>query len=217
MKVYFLSGMCVNCKVFNEIKLPAGYEKHYIEWQIPEENETLDEYTHAMAKEIDISQAFILIGYSLGGIIMQEMNKFLKPEINILISSMKSEEEIPPLFRIARKTRIIKHVPKRLYAVNKSISNLFTHLVYDMPIDHIEECVTYTSPEYMKWTTYQITNWKPTIEINNLYHIHGTKDQVFPYRQIQNVYTIEDGDHLMVMKKAEEVNKIINEIILKRG
>lgn len=92
---------------------------------------------------------------------------------------MKSADEIPPLFRIAKKTGITKNLPKRLYATNKSISNLFTHLVYDMPIDDIEQCVTYTSPEYMKWASYQITYWRPGIKINNLYHIHGTKDQVF--------------------------------------
>jgi len=215
MKVYFLSGMCVNCKVFDKIKLPADYEKQYIEWHIPEEDETLEEYTQSMANDIDTSKPFILIGYSLGGIIMQEMNKFLKPEKNILISSMKSADEIPPLFRIAKKTHITKHLPKQLYATNKSISNLFTHLVYDMPIDDIKQCVTYTSPEYMKWTSYQIIHWEPTIKIENLYHIHGTKDQIFPCKQIQNAFFIEGGDHLMVMKKAEEVNKILNEIILK--
>ena len=215
MKVYFLSGMCVNCKVFDKITLPAGYEKQYIEWHIPKDDETLEEYTRAMANNIDTNQPFILVGYSLGGIIMQEMNKFLNPEKNILISSMKSIDEIPPLFRIARKTRITKHLPKQLYITNKSISNLFTRLVYNMPIDDIEKCVTYTSPEYMKWASYQITHWEPTIKIDNLYHIHGTKDQVFPYKQIQNAFFIEDGDHLMVMKKAEEITKILNEIILK--
>ncbi len=82
-----------------------------------------------------------------------------------------------------------------------------------MPIDDIEQCVTYTSPEYMKWASYQITHWEPTIKIENLYHIHGTKDQVFPGKQIQDALFIEDGDHLMVMKKAEEVNRLLSEIL----
>lgn len=167
-----------------------------------------------MTKTIDTTKPFIIIGYSLGGIIMQEMNRFLKPEKNILISSIKCTEEIPPLFRLVKKIQLGKRLPKRLYTVNKTISNLFTHLVYDMPINDIEQCVTYTSASYMKWATHQITNWVPSIECRNLYHIHGTKDQVFSYKPIQNVYAVEDGDHLMIMKKAEEVNKIINSIIL---
>ncbi len=214
MVVYFLSGMCVNCKVFDKISLPVGYQKQYIEWYIPEDNETLEEYTQKMAKAIDTTKPFIIVGYSFGGIIMQEMNYFLKPEKNILISSIKSESEIPSLFRLAKKIQSAKHFPKRLYSVNKAISNLFTHLIYNMAIDDIEQCVTYTSPSYMKWTTHQITSWTPTVKCKNLYHIHGTKDQVFSYKPIQNAYSIENGDHLMIMKKAEEVNKIINSIIL---
>ena len=215
MKVYFLPGMCVNCKVFDKIELPAGYEKQYIEWHIPKSNETLAEYVQEMAKSIDRNKPFILVGYSLGGVIMQEMNKFLKPEKNILISSMKNADEIPPLFRVAKKTHITQHLPIQLYFVNKTLLNLFTHLVFDMPVEDVEQCVTYTAPEYMKWASYQITHWKPTIKIKNLYHIHGTNDQIFPYKQMQNVYTIEDGDHLMIMKKPEEVNRILREIILK--
>jgi hypothetical protein len=205
--------MCVNCKVFDKIELPTNYEKEYIEWHIPEKEETLEAYTRTMANSIDTTQPFMLVGYSFGGVIMQEMNKFLHPKKNILISSMKSIEEIPPLFRIVKKTHIVKCIPKILYTTNKSLSNLFTRLVYRMPMNDIEQCVTYTSPEYIKWTIYQITQWTPTVKIDNLYHIHGTKDQIFPCKYIRNAFFIEGGDHLMVMKKAKEVNRILNKII----
>jgi hypothetical protein len=92
MKVYFISGMCVNCKVFDSIILPDGYEKHYIEWNIPEGSETIEEYAFKLAERIDQSQPFIIIGYSLGGIVMQEMNKFLRPEKNILIYQKQDRE-----------------------------------------------------------------------------------------------------------------------------
>ena len=29
--VYFISGMCYNCKVFDKLRLPKGYKKAYIE------------------------------------------------------------------------------------------------------------------------------------------------------------------------------------------
>lgn len=215
MNVYFISGMCVNCKVFDRISLPLGFEKHYLEWLIPETDESLEFYTRRMAEHIDISSPYIIVGYSLGGIIMQEMNKFLDPQKNILISSVKHRDEIPDLFRLARKIRFGKLFPKRLYIVNKSISNLFTRLVYNMPIDDIERCVTYTSPNYMKWAVHQITNWIPHIECKNLYHIHGSKDQVFPHDKIRNMLTVNKGDHLMIMKRSEEISDLINNIITK--
>ena len=74
--VYFISGMCYNCKVFDKLRLPKGYKKAYIEWFIPSPDESLSEYAHKMAKMIDTSRPFILIGYSFGAVIMQEMTLF---------------------------------------------------------------------------------------------------------------------------------------------
>ncbi len=216
MNVYFISGMCVNCKVFDEIKLPEGYKKNYLEWYIPHENETLEEYTQNMAKGIDTSKPFVVVGYSMGAIIMQEMNKFLSPDKNVVISSMKAEDEIPRLFLLAKKIRFSDHFPKKWYAVNKRISNLFAQIVYKMTEQDVDKYVSYTSPEYMQWATSQIVNWTPSVECHNLHHIHGTKDQIFPYLQIRDVYTIEEGDHLMLLNKAEVVNKVLNDILLER-
>lgn len=48
-KVYFVSGMCNPCSVFDNIVLPEGYEKVYIEWLIPKEDELLEAYAIRMA------------------------------------------------------------------------------------------------------------------------------------------------------------------------
>ena len=213
INVYFISGMCVNCRVFDRIQLPAGYQKNYIEWYVPSMNESLEEYTRNMAKGIDTSKPFILIGYSLGAIVMQEMNRFLHPEQNIVLSSMKSEEEIPALFRLAKKSHLISILPKALFKTNKTITNLFSRIVYDMTPEEIERYITYTQPAYMKWATLQITNWKPTIQCENLYHIHGRKDQIFPCQKIKNVEILEGADHLMVLRRTEEINKTLANLL----
>ncbi len=214
MNVYFISGMCVNCKVFDCIELPPGFERKYMEWRVPAGNESLEEYARTLAEEIDSERLFMLVGYSLGGIVMQEMNKFMRPRRNILISSIKSKEEIPALFRIAKASHIPEYIPKELYVPHKNLSGLFIRLVYDMSVEEILRYVSCTSPEYMKWATCRITTWEPQVLCENLYHIHGTKDQIFPYRLIKDAYTIEGGDHLMVIKRADEVSRIFWEILL---
>lgn len=213
MNVYFISGMCVNCGVFDKINLPEGYIKHYIEWETPKKKESLDSYVERMASSIDQTQAFILIGYSLGGIVMQEMNKILSPKMNILISSIKEKSEVPALFRFAKSIRILKYVPAILFCPHQSLSVLFSKTVYGMSSSEIDEYVSYTSPNYMKWATCQITSWRPSEKCPNLFHIHGTKDQIFTHHRIDNAHIIEGGDHLMVLRKAEEINKIIEQII----
>lgn len=217
INVYFVSGMCNNCSVFDSIILPKGYNKKYIEWIIPDMNDTLEEYALKMAKDIDTSKPFVLVGYSFGANIVQEMNKFITPEKNIIISSMKRKEEIPAIFNFAHSIHFAERVPDKVLAATDFIINVFTKFIYNMPTDKITRYMIYTDPVYLKWSIRQITNWQPVDECKHIYHIHGTKDQIFPYDQISDdVYTIKGGDHLMVMERAHEVSDVISMILTKR-
>ena len=166
-----------------------------------------------MAERINTRKPFYLVGYSFGAVIMQEMNSFLSPEKNIIISSMKSEKEIPATFRLARTINFAENLPTRIYASTGFITNIFTRFVYSMPASLLKEYMTFLDPVYIKWSIHHITNWVPKQKIKNLYHIHGTKDQIFPFEQIENAYTVIDGDHMMVITRAEEVSKIIRDIL----
>lgn len=212
--VYFISGMCYSCCVFDKLKLPKGFKKVYIEWHIPHPDESLAEYTREMAKSIDRSKPFVLVGYSFGAVIIQEMNKFLTPLKSVIISSFKSEAEIPPLFRAVRMTNLVERVPRRIYSSTEFITNAFNRLVYHMPTAELAEVMTYVDPIYVKWAVKQITEWRPANKFLHLYHIHGTMDQIFPYEQIKKAFPVEDGDHLMVLKKADIVSSILSGVLL---
>lgn len=213
MNVYFISGLSANCKVFDRIDLPEGYKKIYIEWHIPQGDESLEEYSLEMAKSINRSKPFILVGYSLGGIVIQEMNKFLSPNKNIIISSIKAEDEIPPLFRLGRMINFAEHFPMHIFADHNYIIELFARMVYRARPEETMQILTYIDPIYMKWSISQILSWIPTIQCENLYHIHGTEDHIFPYKYIKDAYPIERGDHMMVMKKYKRINKILATIL----
>lgn len=214
VNVYFISGMCYNCSVFDKLKLPKGFKKKYIEWHIPRPDESLDEYAHTMAGKIDPSHPFVLVGYSFGAVIMQEIDRFLNPVKSIMISSFKSEDEIPNLFRAVRRTNLVERVPMRVYSSTEFITNAFNRFVYNMPTSELAQVMTYTDPAYIKWAVKQITEWVPGGSHKHLYHIHGTLDQIFPYEHIRNAFPVEDGDHLMVLKKAGIVSSILSGILL---
>lgn len=211
--VYFISGMCYNCKVFDSIILPEGYCKKYIEWIIPEPDMSLAQYAHKMAESIDANHDFVLVGYSFGAVIMQEMNRFLHPMKNIIISSFKDEKEIPLLFKAVKKTHLAKRIPLSTYSHTEFIVDAFNRLVYKKPTETLSEYMTVTDPLYMKWAVEAITQWAPANRCPNLYHIHGTKDQIFSYGQLTDVYPIEGGDHLMVLKDADAVSSILKKIL----
>lgn len=214
INVYFIPGMCYNCKVFDQLKLPAGFVKKYIEWHIPQPNETLSQYAHVMAKKIDSSHPFILVGYSFGAVIMQEMNRFLHPRKSIVISSFKAVEEIPLLFQTVKKIHLVERVPKKLFSQTDFITEAFNRFVYHAKNEDLAAYMTQTDSVYIRWAVKQITNWTPDIKCKHLFHIHGTADQIFPYDRLQNVFPVEGGDHLMVLKKANTVSAILASILL---
>lgn len=73
--------------------------------------------------------------------------------------------------------------------------------------------MTMIDPVYIRWSLRQITHWKPSVKLNNIYHIHGTRDQVFPYEQILDAKPIIGGDHLMVVKRAKEVSLALEDVL----
>ncbi len=215
--MYFISGMCYGCNIFDGIKLPTGFEKQYIEWLSPiDEEESLHQYSRQMAAKIDISRPFILVGYSFGAIIMQEMNSLISPAKNIVISSMKNEREIPKLFRMAEKTRFAELVPTSVFEATKFIMDIFSKTIYKLPIDLQIKYMTFTNPLYIKWAVHQITNWRPKFECLHLHHIHGADDQIFPAKQITKAHIVEGADHLMIITHGKEVNSFIDKVLLEK-
>lgn len=212
--VYFISGMCYNCSVFDKLRLPKGFRRNYIEWLIPFEDEPLRSYAKRMAAQINTRRPFVIVGYSFGAVIMQEMVRFLRPRKCIIISSFKSKDEIPSLFSVVKYTKLAEHVPKKLFEQTEFITNAFNRLVYNTGSDELGRYLTVTDPAYMKWAVEQITNWVPKYRTRNLYHIHGTEDQVFPFRNIKDVLPVEGGDHLMLVKKADTVSALLDSILL---
>ena len=213
--VYFISGMCYNCSVFDDIELPKGYKKKYIEWLIPHAEESLEAYAHRMSESINTKRKFILVGYSLGGVVAEEIAYQLHPKKIVLISTMKDEKEIPSLFHMAAKVNFANNIPMRMYKQTDFMIKLFNRYVYNLPTSALEGYMTVTDPIYIKWALHQITHWKPKRKLSSLYHIHGTKDQIFPHEQIINPISIKGGDHLMVIKRAKEISEILKSIMLK--
>lgn len=214
MNVYFISGMCANCHVFDQLKLPEGYTKQYIEWLIPSQDESLDTYLCRLIQMIDTTQPFVIVGYSFGGVMAQEISNILSPEKTILISSMKSVVEIPSQIRWSKKIRFADRIFKRVYFESRTIIDTYVRLMLGLTGEEAAHYISYTSFDYMYWSIKTISEWQPKGTYRNLYHIHGTKDRTFPRKQIKDVFFIEGGDHLMVVKQSEQVNTILAKILL---
>ncbi len=214
MKIYQVSGLGANQNAFKYLQINSGFETVFLPWLQPEKGETLEHYAQKMAEKINPDEEFILMGLSFGGIIIQEMNRFLNPKMNILISTVKNRSEMPAFMKISSRTYLHRLVPASFLTSEKGLSYTLFRKLYDAKMPDIDEFFEYRDPQYLKWSIDQIVNWQNQVEMKNFVHYHGDKDLVFPFSKLHDVERIPGGTHLMVVQKAKKLSEMINAKLL---
>ena len=212
--IYFIPGLGASSKIYEFIKLPENkFECHYLEWLLPLSNkESLQNYAQRMANLV-LHKNIILVGVSFGGIMTQEMSKFITVKKIILISSIKNLDEFPKRLKFLQKTKAYKLFPLKL------LNNIELFSVYSFGnyakkrIDLYKKYLSVRDEHYLDWALYNVLNWKPTITPKNILHIQGTADKIFPIKNIKDCISVKNGTHAMIIYKAKTISKIILENI----
>ncbi len=212
MKAYFISGLGADKKAFYKLKLPAGYEPVYLDWIAPLSKESLKDYAHRFSGFINDKEEFILVGLSLGGMIASEIARIKTPQKTILLSTASSSNEMPWYFRWAGKLGIQKIIPIGLYK-QVTIINHFMGSKSKADKAMVMSFVNQTDPSFIRWSINAILGWKQQERLSNSIHIHGNKDRLLPVRYTNASYIVKNGKHLMVLNKADEINKILAEVL----
>jgi len=208
--IYFMPGLGVGPEIFKKLTLLPEFELHYLEWKKPiSQEETLINYAMRMAGDVTHKKP-ILIGVSFGGILVQEMSKFIETQKIIIISSVKSKNEFPKRFKFASVSNIYKLFPTNIIANFENYSKFFIGKYLRKKAENYKKYLTVRDKTYIDWSIHNVLNWTQEIPLKNILHIHGTKDNVFPIRYIQNCEQIIDGDHAMIIIKAKRISEIIN-------
>lgn len=213
MIAYFISGQAADEKLFENLTLPSYINIRHVHWIEPLRKESLINYCKRLSKQIDQAGDFVLIGVSLGGVVTIELNKILKPKQTIIISSIATRFELGLFLEFIRFFQIHKIVPAGFYKWHTSVLDWFFGVKTKREKELLELYARNASKNYMKWAVNEILNWKNEIRPPNLFHIHGTKDRIFPYEKTHADVLIKDGTHLMVHNRAEEISKLITEKI----
>lgn len=210
--IYFVPGLAASTKIFQNLRFPEEkFELHYLDWLLPlSDSEKIEDYAKRMAALV-LDENPVLVGVSFGGIMVQEMSKFLKPKKIILISSVKCRSELPKRLKLIQKTWAYKLFP------SKSIKNFedFTAFAFgDFAKKRVKLYKEYLSVRdecYLNWAIYNVLYWKQKKPLKNILHIHGTSDHVFPIKHIKECIPIEKGTHIMVLNKAKVISKLISD------
>jgi pimeloyl-ACP methyl ester carboxylesterase len=213
--VYFMPGMSASPLIFEKIKLPEDrFSMHFLEWKLPETDESLKTYSARIAKEI-VHENPVLLGVSFGGIVAQEISKIIPIRKLIIISSVKSNREFPKKFKFAQATKVHKLFPTGWIANIEILQKLAFGENFKKKLISYEKYLTVRDKIYLDWALDTIVNWNQEQPLKQIIHIHGTKDLIFPVSNIKDCMVIKGGGHAMILSKAKWFNEHLPEIILK--
>lgn len=213
--VYCIPGLASDERVFSKINF-GDATVHHLSWKIPKGHETLEEYAAMLAADIRHERP-VLMGLSFGGIMAVEINKIIPVEQVILLASIKTEYEKPFYFRLSAALGLHKLLPARPPVFMDRFRN------YHLGVNSKEQnhLITgyrrHANPQYVKWAIDRIIHWKNRYVPENLVHLHGDRDHIFPIKYVHADHVIKDGGHLFLMNNWEETNAVLREYLLERS
>lgn len=215
IQVYFMPGLATDSSIFENIKLPADrFEIHYLEWIIPLKKETLQEYVYRMLKYIKHKDS-VLIGVSFGGVIVQEICKHIDVKRVIIISSVKCRDELPKRLKFAAKTGSYKLVPTSLLHYVDHFEKLAPNEFLKKRARLYKRYLAVRNKVYLDWAIEKMVCWNCETPGEDIVHIHGDKDLIFPYKNINNCITVKGGTHIMIINRYKWFNRYLPELIVK--
>jgi pimeloyl-ACP methyl ester carboxylesterase len=212
VKVYFISGLAADSRVFKNLRLPDGFEAVYLDWISPEKDEPLRHYAMRLAEKIDRSEKFILVGLSMGGMIAVEIANNISPVLIIIIASIPVSTQLPYYFRVGARLYLHRLIPVNLVKNAAIAKRLFTtETKEDKEI--LKTIIRESDPAFIKWALSAILKWENNKIPEKLIHIHGSRDELLLMKYTKPTHIIQKAGHLMVMNRAEEINRILKELL----
>src|SRR5580698_4340909 len=210
-KIYCISGLGADERVFDKLRI-EGVVLHYLKWLTPQKNETIENYSDRMGMQI-ADENPVLMAVSFGGMMAIEIAKQRPVQKIILISSVKSQKELPAWMRTCGRLHLNFLMP--VYSPKWFSPIADSYLGAENSDEkalakHFRKTV---SPIYLYWAVDKIINWQNNTRPSDIFHIHGTHDKTFPIKNIFPTHIIKNGGHFMIMNKAGEISSIIEGIL----
>lgn len=211
MNVYLIPGLGGDKRMYAG-QLAKFPDTKVLEFIDPLPKESISSYAKRLAEGINTKEEFILVGVSLGGILAQEIAVHYPPKKTIIISSVKTTEELPVWMRIFKYIPIPKLIPGSLYLWMfmiliwfKTIGSKSNHI-----LANLKNMARDANPKFVYWAANQVVRWKNPIHDFKAYHIHGNRDYLFPMYRIKNLdIRIEGGTHAMILTHVLKINEAL--------
>lgn len=197
--------------MFQRIQFPDYVEVHFVKWEKPLKNESLNHYIDRLLKHFDLTKPIVLIGLSFGGVVIQEIAKKINPLHTIIISSISCSKEFPWYFRLAGNLCLHRITPFRFLKWANVIGQRIFGTKSTASRTLLEQYSKESDMDLLKWSVAQIIDWRSEKSYARFFHIHGSNDRLLPLKNKNGVAIVEGGGHFMVFEQAKEVEVILKE------
>lgn len=211
MKLYVVSGLGADFKVLEKLQFPENLDVDFLDWLIPERNECFADYVKRMADRVDDSEPFYLLGYSFGGVVVQEINKLRPAKKTVILASIKSHHEKSRFIKLGERTGIPKYLPERIFTTKSALVYSFLRKFFDPKNPKLMQYFNVREPYYLKWCVEKMSDWKSD-EDPDVIQILGDRDIVFPIKYSKPDYIIKNGTHLFPATKPRETSDILAKV-----
>ena len=214
VNLYCMPGMAASPKIFEFISLPKPIKIHLLSWIPPLKDEPLTDYAIRMCERVTQTNP-ILLGVSFGGVLVQEMSKYLPGCQVVIVSSIKSKDELPLSMKMAKKTNAHKLLPMQWINNLDNLSLFVFGEGIKKRLALYQKYLSERNPDYLSWAIDSLVNWDKTEVLKNIIHIHGEKDTVFPIKNLSHPFIKIKGGHAAIITQAHWFNKELSKILIK--
>lgn len=209
--VYCISGLGADHHIFDGLEVP-GVRWAHLSWLMPEGDESLEAYARRM--KLGIGEAApVVLGVSFGGMMAIEIAKLVPAATVILVSSIRHWRQLPLPIKMTTHLGLGKWTPPANLRLLAPLQDYFLGVETKADSRLVREYRGNVEPHYLQWSIRQIAGWQNEWQPAALYHIHGSRDRIFPLNLVEPTHVVEGGGHLMIHNRAKEINKILMEIL----
>ena len=209
-KVYFISGLGADERVFQFLNLPGGMEPVVVRWLAPRAREPLPAYCRRLLPQFDLSQEINLVGISFGGMVAQEIARLVPCRRVLLISSIQSPREMGWQLRLVARSRLYRVVPAWLLKwSNRLTANYYFGTESAAEAALLRQIIQDTDPNFMRWAIAEIMRWPARPPLPQVAHVHGGRDRIFPAGAIRRATVLPGAGHFMVVNRAAAVSDFL--------
>ena len=124
------------------------------------------------------------------------------------------DNEVKKCNRMYHKLKAGGNIMRKTVEIPKDYIGAFVgHMPTNLTHPDEDRYLTVRDKDYLKWSINCLLNWDQETTLDNIIHIHGNSDHIFPIKYIKDSIVIENGRHEMIITRAKWFNQNLIKII----